>query len=100
MEDLRAKLTNKNDRQEIKESSSHGTKNAMPDDLVQIQSYIRWERAGKPNYSADQQLVNYISFANCFQQLLFYYKVFTLFIYGINMVEDVSHCLIEVLMFS
>ncbi|KAH9773140.1 alpha-glucan water dikinase 1 [Citrus sinensis] len=74
VEDLRAKLTNKNDRQEIKESSSHGTKNAIPDDLVQIQSYIRWERAGKPNYSADQQLVNYISFANCFQQLLFYYK--------------------------
>ncbi|KAH9773137.1 alpha-glucan water dikinase 1 [Citrus sinensis] len=56
VEDLRAKLTNKNDRQEIKESSSHGTKNAIPDDLVQIQSYIRWERAGKPNYSADQQL--------------------------------------------
>ncbi|KAH9319028.1 hypothetical protein KI387_020797, partial [Taxus chinensis] len=29
----------------------------IPDDLVQIQSYLRWERAGKPNYSKEQQLV-------------------------------------------
>uniref|UniRef100_A0A0C9S6E6 TSA: Wollemia nobilis Ref_Wollemi_Transcript_11183_4962 transcribed RNA sequence n=2 Tax=Wollemia nobilis TaxID=56998 RepID=A0A0C9S6E6_9CONI len=28
----------------------------IPDDLVQIQSYIRWERAGKPNYSKEKQL--------------------------------------------
>lgn len=81
MEDLRAKLTNKNDRQEIKESSSHGTKNAIPDDLVQIQAYIRWERSGKPHFSADQQLVNlHLICSNCFQQLLFHCKVFTLFI--------------------
>ncbi|KAG9449919.1 hypothetical protein H6P81_009884 [Aristolochia fimbriata] len=27
----------------------------IPDELVQIQAYIRWEKAGKPNYSPDQQ---------------------------------------------
>ncbi|KDP26632.1 hypothetical protein JCGZ_17790 [Jatropha curcas] len=52
VEDLRARLTNKNDRNEIKEPL---TKSKIPDDLVQIQSYIRWEKAGKPNYSPEQQ---------------------------------------------
>ncbi|KAK1373707.1 hypothetical protein POM88_029900 [Heracleum sosnowskyi] len=31
----------------------------LPDDLVQIQAYIRWEKAGKPNYSPDQQLLEF-----------------------------------------
>nr|TKR78762.1 alpha-glucan water dikinase, chloroplastic-like isoform X 4 [Populus alba] len=56
IEDLRAKLTNKNDRCEIKEPSVSKIKNRIPDDLVQIQAYIRWEKAGKPNYSPEQQL--------------------------------------------
>ncbi|XP_011034107.1 PREDICTED: alpha-glucan water dikinase, chloroplastic-like isoform X3 [Populus euphratica] len=56
IEDLRAKLTNKNDRCEIKEPSVSKIKNRIPDDLVRIQAYIRWEKAGKPNYSPEQQL--------------------------------------------
>ncbi|KAG6654998.1 alpha-glucan water dikinase, chloroplastic isoform X2 [Carya illinoinensis] len=55
VQDLRVKLTNKNDvRQDREPSISEKTR--IPDDLVQIQSYIRWEKAGKPNYSPDQQL--------------------------------------------
>lgn len=56
VDDLRARLTNKNDSHEIKEPSVSETKSKIPDDLVQIQSYIRWEKAGKPNYSPEQQL--------------------------------------------
>ncbi|XP_059633696.1 alpha-glucan water dikinase, chloroplastic isoform X2 [Cornus florida] len=56
IQDLRAKLTDKNYATESKEPLLSETKNNIPDDLVQIQSYIRWERAGKPNYSPDQQL--------------------------------------------
>lgn len=33
-------------------------KSNIPVDLVQIQAYIRWEKAGKPNYSPEQQLVS------------------------------------------
>lgn len=57
VQDLRVKLTNKNDVRQDREPSISG-KTRIPDDLVQIQSYIRWEKAGKPNYSPDQQLVN------------------------------------------
>ncbi|WRX14759.1 Pyruvate phosphate dikinase [Theobroma cacao] len=56
VDDIRAKLTKRNG-QEYKETSIHETKNKIPDDLVQIQSYIRWEKAGKPNYSPEQQLI-------------------------------------------
>ncbi|KAJ6351584.1 hypothetical protein OIU78_007487 [Salix suchowensis] len=76
IEDLRARLSNKNDRREIKEEPSVSIiknripddrleikepsvskiKNRIPDDLVQIQAYVRWEKAGKPNYSREQQL--------------------------------------------
>ncbi|KAK1269948.1 hypothetical protein QJS04_geneDACA005079 [Acorus gramineus] len=31
----------------------------IPDDLVQIQAYVRWEKAGKPNYSPDKQLLEF-----------------------------------------
>ncbi|KAK1552116.1 hypothetical protein Q3G72_010601 [Acer saccharum] len=55
IEDLRARLAKKNGN-EIKEPSVHEMKNKIPEDLVQIQSYIRWEKAGKPNYSPDEQL--------------------------------------------
>ncbi|KAJ6689066.1 hypothetical protein OIU85_005474 [Salix viminalis] len=44
------------DRREIKEPSVSKIKNRIPDDLVQIQAYVRWEKAGKPNYSREQQL--------------------------------------------
>ncbi|KAJ7953577.1 alpha-glucan water dikinase, chloroplastic [Quillaja saponaria] len=55
IQDLRAKLTKKSNATEVKESSVSQTKR-IPDDLVQTQAYIRWEKAGKPNYSPDQQL--------------------------------------------
>ncbi|KAF2301630.1 hypothetical protein GH714_028415 [Hevea brasiliensis] len=55
VEDLRARLTNKNDRYEIKEPAVSKTKSKIPDDLIQVQAYIRWEKAGKPNYSPEQQ---------------------------------------------
>ncbi|KAJ8758944.1 hypothetical protein K2173_003182 [Erythroxylum novogranatense] len=56
IEDLRAKLTKKNDMLESKEPSVFETKEKIPNDLVQIQAYIRWEKAGKPNYSPEEQL--------------------------------------------
>ncbi|KAJ7943678.1 Alpha-glucan water dikinase, chloroplastic [Quillaja saponaria] len=55
IQDLRAKLTKESNATEVKESSVSETKR-IPDDLVQIQAYIRWEKAGKPNYSSNQQL--------------------------------------------
>ncbi|GLT36600.1 hypothetical protein SLA2020_109680 [Shorea laevis] len=59
IEDLRVKLTKKTDRQEIKETSIYETKSKIPDDLVQIQAYIRWEKAGKPNFSPEEQLMEF-----------------------------------------
>ncbi|GLT86487.1 hypothetical protein SLE2022_046260 [Rubroshorea leprosula] len=59
IEDLRAKLTKKTDRQEIKETSIYERKSKIPDDLVQIQAYIRWEKAGKPNFSREEQLMEF-----------------------------------------
>ncbi|GAV71559.1 PPDK_N domain-containing protein [Cephalotus follicularis] len=56
VEDLRARLTNKNVGHENKQTSRSDTKNKIPDDLAQTQAYIRWEKAGKPNYSHDEQL--------------------------------------------
>lgn len=56
LDDLRAKLMKKNDVSETKEHPVHQAKNKIPDELVQIQAYIRWERARKPNYSREQQL--------------------------------------------
>ncbi|KAA8529608.1 hypothetical protein F0562_034292 [Nyssa sinensis] len=59
IQDLRARLTNKNDTNESKEPLLLESKNKIPVDLLQIQAYIRWERAGKPNYSPDQQLIEF-----------------------------------------
>ncbi|XP_058088674.1 alpha-glucan water dikinase, chloroplastic [Magnolia sinica] len=56
IEQLRAKVMRKDDNSKkpiVPES------NKIPDDLVQVQSYIRWEKAGKPNYSPDQQLMEF-----------------------------------------
>lgn len=58
IEDLRAKLLNKNDKNQIQKPPISETISKIPDDLVQTQAYIRWEAAGKPNYSPDEQLVN------------------------------------------
>ncbi|KAK9119771.1 hypothetical protein Scep_017864 [Stephania cephalantha] len=48
-------------RSKTHEASVPEKKSKIPDDLVQIQAYIRWEKAGKPNYSPEQQLVKLIS---------------------------------------
>lgn len=53
VEKLREKLTK--NTQEPAESIVLGEK--IPNELVQVQAYIRWEKAGKPNYSQEQQLV-------------------------------------------
>uniref|UniRef100_A0A6N2N9J4 alpha-glucan, water dikinase n=1 Tax=Salix viminalis TaxID=40686 RepID=A0A6N2N9J4_SALVM len=55
LKDLRATMTNKNDTREIKEPSVSQKENNLPDDLVQKQAYVRWEKAGKPNFSPEQQ---------------------------------------------
>eukprot|EP00262_Sarcandra_glabra_P002082 TRINITY_DN1233_c0_g1_i1.p1 TRINITY_DN1233_c0_g1~~TRINITY_DN1233_c0_g1_i1.p1 ORF type:complete len:1466 (+),score=298.47 TRINITY_DN1233_c0_g1_i1:171-4568(+) len=55
IEELRAKLTGDNNN--TKEPDINVSK--IPNDLVQIQAYIRWEKAGKPNYSNEQQLVEF-----------------------------------------
>lgn len=61
VEDLRAKLLKKDntsDSPKTNGTSSSGQKVTIPDDLVQIQAFIRWENAGKPNYSPEEQLVS------------------------------------------
>lgn len=64
IEDLRTNLTDKNVGHEVKEHSRPVAKSEVPDDLVQVQAFIRWEKAGKPNYSPEQQLVNFQSFSD------------------------------------
>ncbi|XP_015957126.1 alpha-glucan water dikinase, chloroplastic [Arachis duranensis] len=65
IQDLRERLTKKTDSTEVKEPSVSETKpsvsetKTIPDELVQIQAYIRWEKAGKPNYSPEQQLLEF-----------------------------------------
>ena len=60
VEDLRAKLTKKNDKHETEVPVVSDTSKKIPDDLIQIQAYIRWEKAGKPNYSPEKQQVNFL----------------------------------------
>lgn len=60
IQELRARLAKENDGSNVKEQSVPISK-GIPDDLVQVQAYIRWEKAGKPNYSEKQQLVNFKS---------------------------------------
>ncbi|KAK3416768.1 hypothetical protein EUGRSUZ_H02531 [Eucalyptus grandis] len=55
IEDLRAKITKKSDENKTEKRSPPAQKSKIPDELAQIQAYIRWEKAGKPSYSADQQ---------------------------------------------
>uniref|UniRef100_A0A1D1ZGH5 Alpha-glucan water dikinase, chloroplastic n=1 Tax=Anthurium amnicola TaxID=1678845 RepID=A0A1D1ZGH5_9ARAE len=55
VEELRAKLTKKTS--EAKEPDTPEQK--IPNELVQVQAYIRWEKAGKPNYSQEKQLMEF-----------------------------------------
>ncbi|XP_011655614.1 alpha-glucan water dikinase, chloroplastic isoform X2 [Cucumis sativus] len=55
LQDLRARLTKENDGTETMELSTPKDM-TIPDELAQIQAYLRWEKAGKPNFSPEQQL--------------------------------------------
>lgn len=57
VEELQSKLTKKPDAGDVKSDTVENLKVGIPDDLVQVQAYIRWERAGKPNFPPDKQLV-------------------------------------------
>ncbi|XP_061355011.1 alpha-glucan water dikinase, chloroplastic [Gastrolobium bilobum] len=61
--DLRARLTNKTNAADVKEAvvkeASVSETKTIPEELVQIQAFIRWEKAGKPNYSPEQQLMEF-----------------------------------------
>ncbi|XP_022151917.1 alpha-glucan water dikinase, chloroplastic [Momordica charantia] len=55
IQDLRTRLTKENDGNETVELSTP-KENTIPNDLIQVQAYIRWEKAGKPSYNAEQEL--------------------------------------------
>ncbi|AQK82749.1 alpha-glucan water dikinase 1 chloroplastic isoform X1 [Zea mays] len=62
LEKLRAKLTKAPEAPESDESKSSASRmpiGKLPEDLVQVQAYIRWEQAGKPNYPPEKQLVEF-----------------------------------------
>ncbi|RLN13330.1 alpha-glucan water dikinase, chloroplastic isoform X2 [Panicum miliaceum] len=62
LEKLRAKLTKAPEAPELVESDSPAsqiTVDKIPEELVQVQAYIRWEKAGKPNYPPAKQLVEF-----------------------------------------
>ncbi|KAL9251171.1 Alpha-glucan water dikinase, chloroplastic-like protein, partial [Drosera capensis] len=56
VEEIRRRLTKGNDQGKAKEKPQSLSGSRIPDELVQIQAYIRWEKAGKPSYSPDKQL--------------------------------------------
>ncbi|GAB2280495.1 hypothetical protein Dimus_015122 [Dionaea muscipula] len=56
VEELRRRLRKGNEHREVKEQKLSLSGSGVPDELVQIQAYIRWEKAGKPIYSPDKQL--------------------------------------------
>ncbi|KAJ7534983.1 hypothetical protein O6H91_12G013500 [Diphasiastrum complanatum] len=59
LEVIRSRLLGgKNDSGSHSEDSVR-TDSSIPEELVQVQAYIRWERAGKPNFSAEEQLVEF-----------------------------------------
>lgn len=45
--------TSRNEGQDASGATASAT--VVPEDLVQIQSYLRWERNGKQSYTADQE---------------------------------------------
>ncbi|KMS97340.1 hypothetical protein BVRB_6g155850 isoform B [Beta vulgaris subsp. vulgaris] len=55
IQDLQARLRKGSNASEVTKETPLNSKTQIPDDLVQIQAYIRWENNGKPNYSPDQQ---------------------------------------------
>ncbi|KAK3129179.1 hypothetical protein QOZ80_6BG0473150 [Eleusine coracana subsp. coracana] len=59
LEKLRAKLTKSPESSESDSPASESTVDEVPEDLVQVQAYIRWEKAGKPNYPPEKQLLEF-----------------------------------------
>ncbi|KQK18353.1 alpha-glucan water dikinase, chloroplastic isoform X1 [Brachypodium distachyon] len=59
LEKLRARLTKSPNANESDAPASQTTVAKVPEELVQVQAYIRWEKAGKPNYSPEKQLVEF-----------------------------------------
>ncbi|KAJ0962515.1 hypothetical protein J5N97_027637 [Dioscorea zingiberensis] len=60
VEKLREKLTKSNDNIRTDDAvKPHTPENEIPKDLVQVQAYIRWEKAGKPNYPPEKQLMEF-----------------------------------------
>ncbi|KAL0927957.1 hypothetical protein M5K25_002185 [Dendrobium thyrsiflorum] len=55
VEELRATLSKRPETVKEKVTSEVG----IPNDLVQVQAYIRWEKAGKPSYSPERQLLEF-----------------------------------------
>ncbi|XP_020251557.1 alpha-glucan water dikinase, chloroplastic-like [Asparagus officinalis] len=60
IEELRMKLTraSSNAKKDVTGNTTTVT-SEVPDDLVQVQAYVRWERAGKPNYSPEKQMMEF-----------------------------------------
>ncbi|KAK9675652.1 hypothetical protein RND81_11G021500 [Saponaria officinalis] len=66
IDDLRARLKKGNDSSgnnargsdsgDVKAENRSKSVDKIPEDLVQIQAYIRWEKAGKPNFPPEKQL--------------------------------------------
>lgn len=50
-------MTKSPESSESDSPASQGDVDEVPEDLVQVQAYIRWEKAGKPNYPPEKQLV-------------------------------------------
>ncbi|OVA19870.1 Pyruvate phosphate dikinase [Macleaya cordata] len=59
IEELRAKITKSDAKSKPQEASVPENNSKVPDNLVQLQAYVRWEKAGKPNYSPDEQLIEF-----------------------------------------
>ncbi|XP_021743087.1 alpha-glucan water dikinase, chloroplastic-like [Chenopodium quinoa] len=55
IQDIQARLKKGSNASEVKDQTPSKSESKIPDDLVQIQAYLRWEKAGKPNYSPDKQ---------------------------------------------
>ncbi|VAI85793.1 unnamed protein product [Triticum turgidum subsp. durum] len=56
---LRARLTKTPESSGSDAPASQTTITSVPEELVQVQAYLRWEKAGKPNYSPEKQLVEF-----------------------------------------
>ncbi|VAI73638.1 unnamed protein product [Triticum turgidum subsp. durum] len=59
LEKLRARLTKTPESSGSDAPASQTTITSVPEELVQVQAYLRWEKAGKPNYSPEKQLVEF-----------------------------------------